>query len=116
MAEKMEFSALPDGADEALKVEVSFDFGESVEDALGIHAEEDVMYFFKRGVKSFLGMKVRSMIVAGSDEKAIQATLDSLDLSKRGRERMSEEDKAYKKVMTLSDEERAALIARLQSA
>ena len=115
MADKMKFAAVPANGDgEPVEVECEFDFGDSLADAQALHSEEDIMYFFKRGTKGFLGMRARASIVAGDNPAKVQDVVANADLSKRGREKMSPLEKLMKQLGGLSDEDRKAVIDQLK--
>ena len=115
MADKMTFAAVPANGDgEPVSVECEFEFGETLADAIELHGEEDIMYFFKRGAKGFLGMRARASIVSGASPDQVQDVVANADLSKRGREKMSPLEKLMKQLGGLSDEDRKAVIDQLK--
>ena len=115
MADKMTFAAVPANGDgEPVSVECEFEFGETLADAIELHGEEDIMYFFKRGTKGFLGMRARASIVGGSSPDQVQDLVANADLSKRGREKMTPFEKLMKQLGGLSEEERKSVIDKLK--
>ncbi len=114
MAEKMTFAAVPANGDgEPVEVECEFDFGSSLKDAQAIHKEEDILYFFTRGAKGYLGMRARARIVAGDTPEQVREAVANADLSQRGRAKMTPLEKLMKQLNNLSDSDREAVIDQI---
>ena len=115
MADKMKFAAVPANGDgEPVEVECEFDFGDSLAAAQALHSEEDIMYFFKRGAKGYLGMRARARIVAGDSIDLVQDAVANADLSKRGREKMSPLEKLMKQIAKLPADDQKAVLDSLK--
>ena len=115
MAEKMTFAAVPANGDgEPVSVECEFEFGETLADAIELHGEEDIMYFFKRGAKGYLGMRARARIVAGASIDLVQDAVSNADLSKRGREKMTPLEKLMKQIAKLPADDQKAVLDSLK--
>ena len=112
--ENMTFSAIPAGDTEPVSVECGCDFGDDIQQAAELHGEDNVMYFFKRGAKSYLGMRGRAQIVGGKSADEVREAVGNADLSKRGREKMSPLEKLLKQADKLPPDDRAALIKSLK--
>ena len=113
-----EFSVSASGDEGARKIVTSFDFGGTTARAVELFDEESVYANFLKGAKVALQSKIRTLLALdGADAKSDDEILQAITEWKpgaRSTRAASNTSKAEKIIDKMSDEERQALIAKLQ--